>query len=163
MNFLKTIFPLLILTGCFGKKPETTGLEGKPLPSFKLFLTDSTTYFDTKSIIAGKPVVLLYFGPYCPYSKAQVQEITDNMESLKDVRFYFITSWQFNDLKMFDKKYQLERFRNITAGVDYEDFFAYHFKANGVPFIAIYGKDNKLKKAFLGKLNAEEILDIVND
>lgn len=163
MKRLKIILALVILTGCFGKRPEKTGLEGKPLPSFKLFLADSITHFNTKSISTGKPIVFLYFGPYCPYSKAQVQEIIDNIESLKNVSFYFITSWQFRDLKKFYRKYYLEKYPNITAGVDYEDFFAGHFGAQGVPFIAIYGKDNRLKEAFIGEVDSKQILSVANN
>jgi thiol-disulfide isomerase/thioredoxin len=150
----------LIFVGCFGKEPENTGLEGKSLPSFKLFLEDSTTYFDTKDIPSGKPVVLFLFGPHCPYSKSQVEEIVNNMQSLKDIQFYFFTTWSFRELKQFYKMYDLKQHPNIVAGVDYTNFFADHFSAEGVPYIAIYGKDKKLKKAFIGKIKSSQIQSV---
>src|SRR5579872_191676 len=92
---------LTFLCGCFGKTPEKTGLEGKPLPSFKLLLTDSSTNFDTRNIPGDKPVVLFYFGPYCPYSRAQMEEIIKNMNQLQDVRFCLFTSYPFTQMKDF--------------------------------------------------------------
>jgi len=152
-----------IFIGCFGKEPEKTGLEGKPLPSFKLFLADSTTYFDTKDIPSGKPVVLLYIGPHCPYSKSQIQEIVENIHSLKDIRFYVFTTWSFRELKKFYRISELNKYGNVVAGVDYTNFFADHFGAEGVPYMAIYGKDKLLRKAFIGKINSNQIKSIATD
>jgi thiol-disulfide isomerase/thioredoxin len=153
----------LVLVGCFGKEPEKTGMEGKPLPSFKLFLADSTTYFDTKDIPTGKPVVLFFFGPHCPYSKLQAEEIVNNMQSLKDVQFYFFTTWSFRELKQFYAKYELKKYPNIVAGVDYTNFFADQFSAQGVPYMAIYGKDKRLREAFIGKIKSSQIKSVATD
>lgn len=159
------LFCLVIITlaGCFGKEPEITGHEGKSLPSFKLLLEDSATYFDTKNIPNGNPVVLFYFGPHCPYSKSQMEEIINNMESLKDVRFYVFTTWPFEQLKQFDSFYQLRKYPNIVTGIDFTNFFFNYFGAQGVPYIAIYGKDKKLRKAFIGKVNGKQIKDVAKN
>lgn len=153
----------LVLVGCFGKEPEKTGLEGKPLPSFKLFLTDSTTHFDTKAIATGKPIVLFYFGPHCPYSKSQMDEIVNNMQSLKDIQFYIFTTWSFRELKQFYAKYELKKYPNIVAGVDYTNFFADYFSAVGVPYMAIYGKDKLLRESFIGKIKSSQIKSVALD
>lgn len=149
-----------MLAGCFGIEPEKTGMEGKPLPSFKLFLADSVTYLDTKDIPSGKPVVLLYFGPHCPYSKVVIEDIVKNMESLKDIRFYVFTTWSFKELKTFYADYGLVKFPNIIAGVDYTNFFSEYFSIDGVPYIAIYGIDKRLKEAFLGKVKSSQIRSV---
>jgi len=153
---------IITLVGCFGKEPEKTGLEGKTLPSFKLFLADSTTYFDTKDIPSGKPVVLFYFGPHCPYSKSQMLEIINNMESLKDIRFYIFTTWSFRELKMFYSLHELKKYPNLVAGVDYTNFFANYFSAEGVPYLAIYGKDKRLKGCFVGKIDGNQIKSVAS-
>lgn len=156
-------FVAFILVGCFGKEPEKTGLEGKPLPSFKLFLADSTTYFDTKNIPLGKPVVLFYFGPHCPYSKSQMEEIVNNMQSLRDIQFYIFTTWPFRELKQFCAKYELKKYPNIVAGVDYTNFFAAYFSAQGVPYTAIYGKNRVLRECFIGKVNSSQIKSVATN
>jgi hypothetical protein len=148
---------IAILCGCYSKEPEDTGFEGKPMPSFKILLIDSITYMDTKNIPKGKPVVLLYIGTHCPYSRAQIEEIMNEMNSLKNIQFYVFTESPFKELKKLSTHYRLDKYANIKAGYDYTHFFRNHFKITGVPYVAIYGKDKKLKKAFEGKIYSKEI------
>jgi hypothetical protein len=158
---MKQAIVLLIITalfGCYGSEPEKTGLEGKPLPSFKLLLTDSTTYIDTKNIPKGKPIVLFYYGPYCPYSKAQMEEIIDDINVFNNVQIYVFMTGRFRDMKTFYTHYRLDKYKNIVAGLDFSGFFRQYFELIGVPFIAIYNKDMKLNKAFVGKINSKQII-----
>ncbi|GAA3946157.1 hypothetical protein GCM10022209_47800 [Chitinophaga oryziterrae] len=138
---------------------EETGKEGKPLPIFSLLLADSTTYFTTRSIPAGKPVVLFYFGTHCPYSHAQMEEIVSEMDKMKDIRFYLITTAPFNEMKAFCKQYALNEYPNVTVGRDYTEFFSNYYEARGVPFTAIYRKNKILHEAFIGKISAGEIIE----
>ena len=154
---------VVCLAGCYSREPEKTGLEGKTLPSFKLLLIDSTTYFDTKDISEGTPVALFLFGPHCPYSKAQVEEIIEDMDMLKGIQFYMFSTWPLSDIKEFNSHYQLSKYPNITLGQDYKNFFVDYFEAQGVPYIAIYGKDRKLRKAFVGKIFGKQIKEIAED
>jgi thiol-disulfide isomerase/thioredoxin len=138
-------------------EPEETGNEGMLLPSFKLLLPDSTTIFDTKDIPEGQPVVLFYFSPRCPYCHEQIEEIRRSYERLKDIRIYAVTPYPFPEMKIFYERFQLEKSRNVVVGVDSSFFFGRYFKTNGVPYIAIYGKDKRLKGAFLGNLSNQQI------
>lgn len=144
---------MFVITSCYSKEPEKTGLEGNSMPEFKLLLVDSTSYLDTKEIVPGKPVILLFYGPHCPYSRHQVEEIISNIDNLKDFQLYVITNWPFADMKMFYNHYHLHRYSNIIAGFDYSNYFPNYFGVKGVPYIAIYGKDKKLNKAFAGFTN----------
>ena len=161
MKYITLIF-LIFLLSCYSKNAEKTNLKGKTLPSFNLLLTDSITYFNTNSIHIGKPVVLFYFGPHCPYSRAQMEEIIKNIYVLKDIQFYVFTTWSFSEMKSFYENYKLNKYSNITVGVDYANFFAKYFKAQGVPYMAIYGKDKKLKEAFIGEVYSTQIKEVAN-
>jgi len=154
---------LVSLASCFGKEPENTELKGKQLPAFKLLLTDSTTYINTANIPGGEPIVLFYFGPHCPYSRAQMEEIIDDISSLKNIRFYIFTTWPFLEMKDFYTHYQLNKYPNITVGVDYTNFFGDYFKAQGVPYMAIYGKNKRLNDAFVGKIYSNQIKKIAEE
>jgi thiol-disulfide isomerase/thioredoxin len=157
---MKNITLLILITslaGCYGKNPEKTGREGKPVPSFTLLLTDSTSYFTTSNIKPGRPVVLFYFGSHCPFSRAQMEEIIEDMEALKEIKFYLFTSESFAKMKDFYSHYQLNKYPNITVGLDFKNFFSNYFEAKGVPYMAIYGKDLKLKEAFIGKIYGSQI------
>jgi thiol-disulfide isomerase/thioredoxin len=158
---MKKVILVVSLTAMFGcnarRQPLKTGLEGKPLPAFNLLLNDSSTYINTVNIPAGKPVVLFYFSPRCPYCRAQMDDILKNISSLKDIRFYIFTDWPFQEMKAFYNYYQLNKYQNISVGVDYNSFFQKNFNAYGIPYTAIYRKDNKLNEAFMGIIDSKQI------
>ena len=163
MKYIIIVLLLPSLFGCFAKKPEKTGMEGKILPSFKLLLPDSSTYFNTISITTGKPTTMFYFGPHCPYSRTQMEEIIKNMSSLKDMRFLIFTTWPFEEMKGFYEHYNLKKYPNIITGIDFTNFFQDYFKAPGVPYIAIYGKDNRLRESFIGNIDGKQIKAIAEN
>lgn len=151
------VFLTLILSACFGRPSDTPAFVNKPFPSFNLFLADSATYFNTNSFPDGKPVVLFFFGPYCPYSRAQMQEIVEHMDLLKDIQFCVLTTSSFDEMKGFYNHYQLSRYQNIKTGVDYTSFFSPYYEVPGVPYTVVYGKDKKIKDVFVGKVSAAKL------
>lgn len=149
----------LLISACFSKQPEKTGLEGKQLPSFDLILIDSTT-MNTNNIKTNKPFIFLYFSPSCPFSKAQIAEITDNIDDLKSLQFYLITPYPFHQMKETFDEFDLKHYPNITIGCDSADFFGEHFKVKGFPFIAFYNKNKKLDKVLVGKTSSSQIIKL---
>lgn len=160
MNYIKVIIITVLFASCYSKDPQKTGLEGQLMPSFKLLQLDSSTYFDTKDIPIGKPTVLLYIGPNCPYSKTQIQEIIEDINKLKSINFYVFTSWPFKEMKQLHDHFHLDQYPNITTGIDFKYFFEGYFEAQGVPYMAIYGKDKKLNKVFVGKVYGKQIKEV---
>jgi len=156
------IFILALLTGCFGATPEKTGLEGKSLPVFNLLLTDSTV-INTSNIPAGKPMAFFFFSPYCPHCRAQTKEITEDMDRLKDIQFYFVSSFPMPDLKAFSKEFNLKKYPNITIGIDSANIGAEYFEIMGVPYMAIYGKDKRLNKTFMGKIYSSQLKKVAEE
>jgi thiol-disulfide isomerase/thioredoxin len=160
MKKLSIAFIITSIIGCFGSEPERTGMEGKPLPGFNLLLTDSTTWINTSQVPKGKPVVLYYFNPHCPYCKAQTKDIIEEIDKLKGIQFYFITPFPFADMKRFSKEYELGKYPNISTGFDTASAMGNYFKVSAVPYIAIYGKDQKLNNTFEGKIYSSQIKKI---
>lgn len=148
------------LVSCLTKTPEQTAHEGKELPSFQLLLQDSTTILDTKNIVSGRPIVIFLFGPNCPYCRAQMKNIIDNAKKLSHIQFYAITFFPYEEMKKFNQEFELKKYKNIITGVDILDFYRSYMRAVGVPYIAIYDKDKKLKKAFSGKTDISLIKTI---
>ena len=157
MKLILVIFVILFLTACYGRTPHKTGLEGRPMPSTDLLLADSSTHLNSNNIPTDKPIVIFLFGPHCPYSHAQMKEIIQDMENLKNIRFYILTSTPFSQMKEFYEHYQLKKYSNIVSGVDYNHSFADYFEIPGVPYLAIYGKNKKMKAAFVGKTLSRHI------
>lgn len=158
---MKQIIMVLIiaaLAGCYGSAPEKKGMEGKPLPEFNLLLTDSLTWINTRNIPAGKPIVLFYFSPTCPYCRAQTEEIIEDIDKLKNIQFYFITPQPLASLKSFCKEFELSKYPNITSGVDTGTFVSDYFEIEGVPYMAIFGNNKTLNKSYLGKIYSSQLI-----
>jgi len=161
MKVLIFILGLFCLCGCFGKRPTLeTGHEGKPIPSIKLLMLDSSTVIDTKTWMSGKPIVLIDISPYCPFCRALTQKIIDENKYLSDIQFILLSSFPLTDLKNYTAEYKLKAYPNITVARDYDASFGPYFDSPGVPCLAIYGKDRLLKQVLMGKVNASLIKDI---
>ncbi|MDR6567447.1 TlpA family protein disulfide reductase [Chitinophaga ginsengisegetis] len=145
------------------RKPFVTGLEKKLIPSFDIFLVDSTTHINTGEIPEGKPFILLYFSPYCPYCQEQIREIVVAEKELKDIKFYIFTQFSFSEMKDFYYRNRLDTSPEILVGIDKDYFFSAYYKAYSVPFVAVYGRDRRLINAFKGKISIGQIKTIVKE
>jgi len=140
----------ILLCSCHRDRIKT-GLEGKLLPSFSLTLADSVTTFNTDKIAEGKSFVIFYYQPYCPYCRAQTEEIIKNINKFNRSDIYMISSWPYQDVQKFAAHYNLSKYPNITVISDRKNELKTYFQSTGVPFLAFYDKQRKLKEADLGK------------
>lgn len=164
MKFIISIVTIVFMGGCYSKAiPEKTGQEGNLLPSFNVQLIDSTTYINTGNIETGKPVALFYFSPECPHCRSQMEEIIEDMDRLKSIQFYLLTSYSVSDMKHFSSEYRLSSYPNIIVGKDTANFLLKYFAMPGVPYMAIYGKDKKLHKAFVGKIYSQQLKSVAEE
>ena len=157
----KYIFILIIaLVACNNKSNVIKSkLEGQLLPSFQVFLLDSTSYF-TNNISKQHPTVFLFFSSSCPYCKAQTVDIVDNIKDLTDINFYFIATDPIPTLLQYSKYYELNKIKNITVIQDYKNFFHNYFNTMGVPYLAVYNKKKILKQVFMGKTNVYDLKEV---
>jgi thiol-disulfide isomerase/thioredoxin len=161
MKKLSILLLFVGLAGCFDRQSTIiTGLEGTSLPNFSFQLTDSITLLNSKSIPAGKPIVLFLFSPNCPYCKAQTAEITSKIKSLNNIHFYLLSLYPLYQIKDYYNHFQLSQYSNITIARDYDNYCGNYFKVPGVPYIAIYNKDKRLKRVLIGNVSASVIRDI---
>jgi hypothetical protein len=161
---MKNVFFLLLAvstSGCLGRRPSPiTGQEGKILPSFNFIVIDKNKLLNTNTIDTGTPIVFFYFQPNCPYCRAQTLEVTNNIKSLKNIRFYFISKFPLINIKDYWSHYELKKYPNIITGRDYEGYFEKYLNVNAVPCLAIYNKRKKLKKVLIGEVSTKEIENI---
>jgi thiol-disulfide isomerase/thioredoxin len=157
MKMLLSFICGFLLLGCSNQRPEVTGLEGKPIPSFNFLLLDSITKFNTNNIPTGKPTVIVYLSPTCPYCRVQTEEIIQDMKDFESIQLYILTNFPIELLRNYYKKYNLEKYQNIIVGYDFGSYFSNYFKIRSVPYIAIYNKDKLLKQVFIGKVESQLI------
>jgi hypothetical protein len=136
--------------------------SGEALPSFDLLLVDSITHFNTAKIPEGKPVVLMYFSPDCSHCQNETRDIISNMNSLKEVLFYFVTNDPSEKLCDFDKMFKLYKYPNIILGRDYKYFFPGHFKNVAPPYSVVYDEDKIARAVFEGDSSVNQIISLIN-
>ena len=134
-------------------RPATvkTGLEGRLLPSFNLLLPDSSTWLNTATIPAGKPLIFIGFSPTCTHCQKETRDIINHIDQLKGTQIYFVTAYPFKEMKMYYRHFKLAKYPNITMGADTKNYFLPYFKAQMIPYIAIYDSKKRLKQAVMGE------------
>lgn len=155
---------MLLLLSCHGNRQKViSGLEGKPLPAFKMLLMDSVNYLNTASIPLGQPFVLFYFSPSCPYCRAQTQAIKNELKTIKDIKFYFMSQFPIKEIKEFEQHYSLSDYSNITFAQITDTAFSKYYTIPGIPYMVIYNKNKILKEVLLGKTDVDVIRDVALD
>jgi thiol-disulfide isomerase/thioredoxin len=153
------IFIVLLFLSCTdlgAPKEIKTKREGQAMPSFNILLSDGISYYTTKDI-QGKPIVIFYFSPSCPYCRMETRRIINNMNELKNIKFIFIASNNFPLMKNFYKEFEIEKYKNIILGFDIKKEVVRYYKSTAVPFLSFYGIDNTLNKSFIGVMSANQI------
>lgn len=173
INKAITIYPalkilLLILLsgnmmGCTqqgnGKQPVK---DMASMPAFDILLSDTSTKFNTAKIPNGKPVVLFFLGPNCTYCDTIIHTIISRIDTLRDIQFLLLSVAYFYDVKAYEEKYQLNKYDNIVLGLDYDNIFSTYYGIDRIPFLVIYGKEKRMKRANLGPLPADTIRAIID-
>lgn len=139
-----------------------SGTDLPVLPSFNLLLSDSATIFNTQSIPEGKPSILLFFSPDCDHCQSETAGIIKNMDSLRDVNFYFLTIDPIERLKVFNEYYDLSKYTNIKTGRDYKYYFPAHFKGASPPYLVIYDAYKRQRAIFSGQTDTWKIIAFLN-
>jgi peroxiredoxin len=149
------LFSGILFVGSLGGCSHKTGLA---LPDFDLLLVDSTTFLSSNDIPDGQPIVLVYFSPDCEHCQAETSDILSKIDSLKNIRFYFITVDPFERLKVFNKHFQINRYSNIILAKDYNFSFVNQLKPTGTPCILIYDRRKELRAVYNGSAKVENII-----
>lgn len=162
MKFVLFVW-LLFAVACKSedKQLDTTALAGKAIPAFNAQLADSTTWITAKDIPQGQATALVYFGPYCPYSRHQVKELIDNIEDIKDIRIYLITPFPYKAMHQFHEAYKLGQYKNIITASDTANTIGTTLNIAGFPYTAIYNNNGKLIKAYYGSIKTEKIKNVL--
>jgi thiol-disulfide isomerase/thioredoxin len=129
------------------------------IPAFRLLLLDSSTILNTYDIREGHPVLFMFFGADCDHCEQLTQSILDHMDSLKHVQICMPTLSPLAATKGFYYKMNLERYKNIMVGRDFEYFFPKFYKSYYVPFLVVYDRKKKFVKAFDGSIKIKEVIE----
>jgi thioredoxin-related protein len=125
-----------------------------------MLLPDSVTYLNSEAIPEGKPFVLFYFTPHCPYCRAMTEKLKDGMKTVKDIGFYFIAQAPLNQIRKYQQEYGLSKYKNITLAQVTDTSFSTYYQIQSVPYLAIYNKQKELKEVLIGVSDVDVIKSI---
>jgi thiol-disulfide isomerase/thioredoxin len=140
-----------------------TGLEGRPLPAFDMQLYDSLTHLNTTDIPTGQPLIVIGFSPTCTHCQAETADLIKNIEKFRNVRICFITGFPLRDMQVYYRYYKLKQYPNIIMGRDSTNAFLNFFKADAVPYTAVYDSRKRLKRVMNGQAAALNLAKAIED
>lgn len=155
---------MLCISACIEKnqKPIVTGMESQPLVPLSIMLADSVSFFNTERFLSGKSLILFYYSPTCPYCRAQMRELLNNIDKLKSTQLCVLTAADFSSMREFNNYFKLDSYPSIVSGKDIENAFLQKYKIAAVPFTAVFDKNMRLTSAFVGRVSSETLLKAAN-
>jgi thioredoxin-related protein len=145
---------------CFGQKDSMMDppyLRFPTVPPFKLMRTDSVSFYTKADLPKKKAVLLILFNPACDHCQREAEELVAHINDFKDVQIVMSTNMFFEDMKDFEKKYNLAD-HNIWVGRDVEYILPAFYRIHNIPYLAMYNKNGDLITTFEGSMKIEDIL-----
>jgi peroxiredoxin len=144
---------------CQEEKPQQIkkSMKGTPMPTFAIQLLDSTSYIHSEEIPGDKDIVVFFFKPTCPFCRAQMRDMVNNIEKFKDEQLYVLTNADIKSAKVFADYFKLKQLKNVIVGRDTGNVVLKTYRLNAVPFTAYFDKNKQLKTAFMGRMSAHSL------
>lgn len=166
MKYLFLLFTTFFFASAGFAQKDTTSTPPPsytlfPLPQFSVLLPDSATWFTKKDLPKNKKTLVMVFSPDCEHCQHETELIKKNIEQFKRTQILMVTPMAFTKMHEFYKKYELDKYKNITVGYDPKFFFNNYFKMRMFPFIAVYDKKYSLLKTFEGSAKMDDLLEYV--
>jgi hypothetical protein len=162
-NVFLYLLSLGIASSCLSQT-DSTALppykKTRTLPAFDLLLTDSATHYTTTDLPRSRPVLIMLFDPNCDHCKHETEEILQHIDNLKNIQIVMATNADFADLKKFCQYYNLEKFKNIKAGIEPKTYLAVFFAIHNLPYLAMYNGHGVLLRTHEGGMKVENIVKV---
>lgn len=147
MKKLILFFSLIIVALSSNAQNET---RGSAMPAYKILKTDST--WATPANLKHRRTMLIYFSPDCPHCQHLTMEMREKIKQFGDTQILMITwsnNYDLRAIKGFVKDYDLKKYPNIIVGTEgYSYLVQKYYGIQTTPYVAIFGADGKLSKAF---------------
>lgn len=147
---------------CFAQEEDAPYLKNPTIPNFSILREDSTSWFSSRELKKGNPVIIMLFSPECSHCKEQTEILVKHMDKLKNTEIVMSTFQSISKMKDFCNQYKLERYPNIHMGRDVNYFLGTYYRIKYSPFLAIYGRDKNLARVYEGGAKIDKILEALH-
>jgi thiol-disulfide isomerase/thioredoxin len=159
---VKTILSIVFILSAIAAQSQKDSLPYQrfpDVPPFQLLATDSSTIITKNSIKEGQPVLIMYFSPDCDHCQKQMELILKDIDSLKNIQIVLASFQPFEQIKEFNKKYNLEGHPNIYIGRDIKYIMPPFYGIHKLPFLALYNSNGKLITTFQAGATGETLVN----
>ncbi|MFB6456217.1 TlpA family protein disulfide reductase [Chitinophaga sp. Hz27] len=164
MRYLLPLLLLMFIASCDAPQepPFSSGREGEQLLKINYQLPDSVSYASVDTV-PGKAAVLFFFTTECPYCRAEIRALTEHADSVKNIQFYLLTRGKVADVRAYQEEFKLNKYPNISVGLDTGAVMMRYFGIRGVPYIAVYDKKHVLKQVFNNIVPIKDIRKVAEE
>lgn len=133
--------------------------QSTSLPSFKLDQANGTV-FNSQRIVAGKPVLMVYFSPECDHCIVFMKDFFKRANEFKKLTVLFITYLPLDRVVKFASDYNILKYPNITLGTEGMKFIVRnHYGIQNMPYAVVYNKDRKFIAKYEREIPIDDILN----
>ncbi|MBX9732890.1 MAG: redoxin domain-containing protein [Chitinophagaceae bacterium] len=157
------VFGLLVSIGVIAQSPIDTippYKKNPTIPEFSILQTDSSWY-TKKDIKPYDYTAIIYFSPDCGHCQHEAKQIVNNIDSLKNILFIWVSYRDFNDIKKFYHHYTLDMYPNMIMGRDPKYAIPSFYQVRYTPFVALYDKKQQLVTTWDMGVEIPELLEFI--
>jgi hypothetical protein len=157
MKIISVLVGVFVLLACRSGNDKRI-LAIKTLPSFKMTSLVDGSCINSNQIPSGKPIVFFYYDPECDHCKLEAAMLGRHLDELKAASIYMVTQRDsVAEIRQFASACQLDRRVNISFVRDSNYSFFGLFLPSALPFMAIYDREKKLRRIFIGEVDVPSI------
>lgn len=160
------IYKILLVWGfMFGVvsiSAQTTAIKKTDkIAPFSLKLSDGQTY--TPAQLKKEATVLVYFSPECDHCRHFTKDMLDNYNNLLlNKQVVMITYLPVDEVKKFEKDFNLESYKNIRVGTEERTFVVRnYYNITHFPFVVLYSKQGKEVRIFSKSPSFNDVAKVV--
>lgn len=159
-----TCCAVLNLEGLAQKKETTKHQPSASLPNFRILLLDGSTLVETGSINNEQPTLFILFSADCGHCNDIANAVSKHSKALEAINVCMLaTPAPIGSIVDFAKRNNLLLHEEITVGIDLDLFFTKHFKAETVPFVALYDRKKSLVSTWDKIKDLSELLNKIGN
>ncbi len=132
------------------------------LPKFTIMRLPDSTSFTREDLPRKKPSIIMLFSPDCEHCKHAMHDLLAKYDEWKNAELVLVSSLDFEHIRKFYDDYQLSKYPNIVIGRDGSFYLGSFYKIRSYPSLYVYDKKQKLVTEFLGKINPDDLLKVLN-
>lgn len=131
------------------------------LPDFSLRSVDSLDFSEQK-IISGRWSVFVFFDPDCHYCEEEAKQLKENIQSVKNTQFLWVSNEPLDSIVKFQQHFGLEKHQEIIFLKDEKAQLMDQWGISVIPSFLVYDPEKELKLIHKGAYRIDRLITQIN-